>query len=189
MIFNVMLILVALVVIVLLAFRSRVDVPSVVSGKVIHVYDGDTFLLRLNWIQRIRVRIAGIDAPEHNQAFGDVSGAYLTTLIEGARVTISVKAKDDYGRFVALVSCDERDVGYEMVSSGLAWSYSAYWRTVGAEKASQYRKAQNRAYSERIGLWVDSEPMAPWVFREKQRTLWSRFLFSFRRWLRKLFLQ
>jgi endonuclease YncB( thermonuclease family) len=58
------------------------------SGRVVGVADGDTItVLGLNRVQH-RIRLAGIDAPEKSQAYGQVSKQHLSALVFGQNVTV-----------------------------------------------------------------------------------------------------
>lgn len=57
-----------------------------ISGKVVGVHDGDTITLLAPGNIELKVRLAGIDAPETKQAFGTASKAELSKTIFGRQV-------------------------------------------------------------------------------------------------------
>ena len=60
-------------------------IAGVIEGIVVNVIDGDTItVLDSNKVQH-RVRIAGIDAPEKNQPFGNASRKRLGELVARKR--------------------------------------------------------------------------------------------------------
>ena len=59
---------------------SSVSQEKVLHGQVIDVLDGDTVKLRSDW-HIYKIRLAGIDAPEKQQAYGVQSKIYLEHLI------------------------------------------------------------------------------------------------------------
>lgn len=78
------------------------------SGKVMEVYDGDTFELQ----NGVNVRMIGIDAPNRGERKWEEARAALTTLIDGKRVYLEYdRYQDDkYGRVMAWTWIDcERD--------------------------------------------------------------------------------
>ena len=82
-------------------------------GRVIGVADGDTItVLGSNRVQH-RIRLAGIDAPEKSQAYGQVS-------------KLEYHKTDRYGRTVGTVLVNGRDVNLEQIRAGLAWHYKQY---------------------------------------------------------------
>lgn len=131
---------------------------------VVGVTDGDTIEARCGEpgaYEQITVRISAIDAPEKRQPFGEVSRQHLAKLCFETRVKITPKAKDRYGRMVADVECQGKDVATEQVRSGLAWFYMKYGK--GYEHL-QGLEASARA--ERKGLWR-AEAIPPWEWRKR----------------------
>ena len=71
-----------------------------IEGIVVHVADGDTItVLDSNKVQH-RVRLAGIDAPEKGQPFGNASRKRLRKLVAGKEVRVEFDKFDHYGRIV-----------------------------------------------------------------------------------------
>jgi len=150
------------------------------SGKVINVADGDTIVV-LAKHRRHRIRLAGIDAPEHNQPYGKLSGRALRSLIGGKHVRVDYDKRDRYGRIVGVVwvqaldsSCagvhclKKFDAGLHQVSSGMAWWYRRYAHEQTPQQRAQYEHAQTQAKERRIGLWQASRPAAPWQWRRQR---------------------
>ncbi|MCU4655090.1 thermonuclease family protein [Roseibacterium sp. SDUM158016] len=87
-----------------------------------HVIDGDTIV-----IDRYRIRIAGIDAPELDHPWGEKSKRAMVALCKGQIVTAHVAVELSHGRLVA--SCflpDGRDLAAELVRVGLAIDWPKY---------------------------------------------------------------
>ena len=135
------------------------------TGQVIRVSDGDTITILASGSQQIRIRLAWIDAPERGQAFGNVSRAALAVLVAGKTVQVEQVDVDRYGRTVGTVFVDGTDACLAQVKAGLAWVYDHYVVNAPAAIQSQYYEAQKEARSARAGLWIESNPTAPWVFR------------------------
>ena len=76
------------------------------EGQVVGVLDGDTIDVLTTTKTQVRVRLAGIDAPEKRQAFGNVSKKELSDLVFGKQVTVEWRKKDRYGRTVGKVIND-----------------------------------------------------------------------------------
>src|ERR1700716_4371915 len=81
----------------------------VLIGTVTRVVDGDTLVVQLS-SGPIRVRLYGIDAPEHNQPGGREATDALSALVAGARVELEPVSQDRYGRMVAHVFRGSLDV-------------------------------------------------------------------------------
>ncbi len=82
--------------------------------------DGDTITVLDASNVRHKIRLAGIDAPERKQAFGNVSKQHLAALVFRKHVTVEGKKLDRYGRTVGKVYLGERDVCLEQIRAGLA---------------------------------------------------------------------
>jgi endonuclease YncB( thermonuclease family) len=112
-----------------------------------------------------KIRLAGIDAPEGGQAFGDRSRQNLSDEVFGKQVAIEWSKRDRYGRIVGKVLRDGQDVCLEQVRIGMAWHYKYYQNEQSPEDRKQYADAENEARAARRGLWVDANPTPPWDFR------------------------
>ena len=74
------------------------------QGKVVKVADGDTVtIVDDSQGKKHRIRLAGIDAPEKNQSYGDVSTQSLVELVSGKTVTIEYEKRDRYKRIIGKV--------------------------------------------------------------------------------------
>ena len=93
------------------------------AGKVIAVPDGDTLLVLRGW-KPVKVRLAGIDAPEKAQPYGIASQQSLAELVMNKQIGVVSRAVDDYGRLVATVSIGEINVNREQVKPRIAWGES-----------------------------------------------------------------
>ena len=139
------------------------------AGRVVGVIDGDTIDLLTPEKQQVRVRLAGIDAPEKKQAFGTVSKQALSDLIYGRDVPVGRPTKDRYGRVVGKVLLKGVDTDLKMVELGLAWHYKQYAREQSVVDRKLYAEAEDSARATRTGLWRDAEPVPPSLFRHPNR--------------------
>lgn len=128
-------------------------------GKVVAVADGDTVVLLDEAKQQIKIRLAHIDAPEKKQAFGKASKQALAKMLFAQEVSAEVIDTDRYGRKVARVFVQDRDVNKAQLESGMAWVYRKY----ASDPA--YFAAEQRARKAGKGLWADNNPVPPWAFR------------------------
>jgi endonuclease YncB( thermonuclease family) len=133
--------------------------PQAFAGEVVGVHDGDTLTV-MNGSRQVKVRLYGVDAPESNQAFGSVSKRFLSTLVFGKTVRVSVQTTDRYGRSVSRVGVEGADVSLQIIRAGLGWYYKQY------SKDASYAAAEAEARVAQRGLWADSSPTAPWAFRQ-----------------------
>lgn len=134
---------------------------------VVAIADGDTLTARCGEpgaYEQVKVRIAGIDAPEKSQQFGQRSRQALADLCHQEEATIKPSARDRYGRTLADVQCKGRDAGVAQVSTGMAWVFDRY-----SEGYEHLYLMQDAAKGAHQGLWTDLAPVAPWDWREQRR--------------------
>jgi len=142
---------------------------ATLSGRVVGVHDGDTItVLDANRTQ-YKIRLAGIDAPESKQAFGNRSKQNLSDLVFGKDVAVEWDKRDRYQRVVGVVLVDGHDVNLEQVRAGMAWWYRQYAKEQIPDDRRLYELAENEARAAKRGLWADANPMPPWEWRRSQR--------------------
>ena len=148
----------ALVVLLVLLIERycSVEVPPFGPLAKIVSIDGDT----LRAANGDEYRLHGIDAPELHQSCNEASGkswlcgraakAKLTTLIKGGNVSCEERARDRFGRVVAICSTEsEPDLGEAMVRDGYAVD-------LGGAAGHPYRDAEAEAREAKRGIWRGS---------------------------------
>jgi micrococcal nuclease len=149
-------------------FRARVEarvivldrptVETVLAGPC-WVIDGDTIV-----INKVHVRLAGIDAPELDHPWGQRSKWALVQLCKGQTVTARIKPGLSYDRLVA--ECflpDGRDLAAELVRAGLAldWPVFSGGKYRHLEPAGARRKLWRAEARQRGVLFQNSERSMP----------------------------
>ena len=153
---------------VLLALAIGANAETI-TGRVVGVADGDTVtVLDRDKVQH-KVRLAGIDAPERSQAFGNRSKESLSDLAFEKTVAVETSKRDRYGREVGKILVNGRDVNLIQVERGMAWHYKAYQREQSLDDRSLYDAAEMGARAAKNGLWRDAEPTPPWDYRRAKR--------------------
>lgn len=135
-----------------------------ISGRVVSVADGDTLTVLDSSKRQHRIRLADIDAPEKGQAFGKRSRQSLSDICAGKGADVVGRGKDRYGRTIGIVTCATVEANREQVRRGLAWVFVRY-----APAGSPLYALEVIARRQRMGLWVDSHPVAPWDWRAARR--------------------
>lgn len=97
-----------------------------INGHVVGVHDGDTVTVLDASKTQHKIRLAGIDAPELKQAFGQKSKQHLSNLVFDKDVVLDCGKTDKYKREVCVVNIDGQDGNLAQVAAGLAWWYRAY---------------------------------------------------------------
>lgn len=144
-----------------------------VSGKVVYVDDGDTVVLLSDENSKRRIRLANIDAPEVShtkkevgrigQPFSANSSKFLGDMVKGKTVQSHCFEVDRYGRDVCEIFLNGVSVNRELVTHGWAWAnVSANGRYLHDHGLVALESSARHA---RLGLWVDSNPVAPWQWR------------------------
>lgn len=136
---------------------------ATLAGRVVAVHDGDTITLLIDR-REVRVRLAGIDAPERGQPYASASRKALASRIAGREVGIDKRGQDAFGRTLGVVIIDGVDVNRAQVADGWAWVFRRYTND------PSLRAAENEARSGRRGLWAGAHPVPPWAWRERQAT-------------------
>lgn len=139
------------------------------AGRVVAVADGDTVALVDSAQTRHKIRLAGIDAPESRQPYGQIARQGLSELVEGQWVRVQYDKSDRYGRVVGRIEHEGRDVNLELLRRGLAWHFKKYQNEQSEADRTAYAAAEQQAQSARLGLWRDTRPQAPWDYRAQTR--------------------
>ena len=169
--------------IALLLATTAFAAPSSRTCLVVGVADGDTLTARCGApgaFEQVKVRLAAIDAPERRQAFGARSKQALSDLTFGREALLECGNVDRYRRSVCSVlvvpadgaqgrRAQPVDVGLAMVSRGMAWWYRAYSKDQAIDDQVRYALGERRARAAGAGLWVESNPVAPWDWRAARR--------------------
>jgi endonuclease YncB( thermonuclease family) len=134
------------------------------AGIVVGVADGDTLTVLTPTEERVRVRLAELDAPEKAQPYGQRAKQSLSDLCYQKPARVNVHEQDRYGRSVGRVYCDGVDANAQQVRRGLAWVYDAY-----AAPESDLYALQDAAKTAKTGLWADPNPIRPWEWRKKAK--------------------
>ena len=100
--------------------QTRVE-PKVITGTC-HVIDGDTIA-----IGKQKIRLAGINAPELNEPWGQKAKWELVGLCKGQKISAHLTGETTYDRVVAKCFLEDgRDLAAEMVKAELALDLPHY---------------------------------------------------------------
>lgn len=127
------------------------------------VHDGDTISV-MHFGRAEKVRLFGIDCPEHGQDFGAKAIDFTADFAFGKMAEVRPVDRDQYGRTVAWVVVDGKSLNKELVRAGLAWWYRRY-----AEDNLELMDLEAEARKHKVGLWCQPNPVPPWRFRRDQQ--------------------
>ena len=138
-----------------LSFTARAAAAAE-AARVVRVVDADTYIMQ-SGSTTYRLRLLGVDAPEHDQAFGLQAADSVAQLLAPGRVVLVARAGMDlYGRTLgavllptSTVAAAGRSVPLDslLVVRGWAWAFDPN-RTV-AGRAQEQVAAQRAG----LGLW------------------------------------
>ena len=144
--------------------------PTILKGyQAVKVSDGDT--LNVQKVENgkfvgeiVKIRMFGIDAPEKTQDYGIESKQALEKMVNGKTLEIEEKNRDRYGRTVAIVYVNGKNVNEEMVKNGNAWWYQEY-----DKKDTKMQAYQENAKKNKLGLFGKRGYVEPWNYRKEKK--------------------
>jgi endonuclease YncB( thermonuclease family) len=142
-----------------ISFSVSAVAGEMLEGRVVGVHDGDTVTLLMVGNRQIKVRLAQIDAPELDQAFGQQSKQSLSAMVFNKTIKVEKETIDKYGRTVGTLLIGDVDANKEQIKLGMAWVYRKYLHD---ESLLPIEEVARQAM---VGLWADVNPMAPWDYR------------------------
>ena len=152
------------------AAATAADHPPL-RGKVSWIYDGDT--IKVNGVGK--VRLLGIDAPEHEDSERDrfyrrwdippqrlrsisrSAVAYLIQTTKGREVTLLLdrEPRDRYGRLLAYVYLPD---GTLLNRTLLEQGFASVFRKYDFRLKTEFLAAEQRARQDGVGLWKKGRP-------------------------------
>jgi endonuclease YncB( thermonuclease family) len=142
---------------------------ATIEGKVVNVADGDTITVLVKNNTQYKIRLQGIDAPEKAQPYGQKSKQSLHQLVHSKQVIVEYQKKDKYGRTIGKVLLNGTDICLKQIELGMAWHNKQYESEQSHQDREIYTKAELLAQAERLGIWNDKLPTAPWEFRKLKK--------------------
>lgn len=151
--------------------QAKANPSFELTGRVVHIDDGDTLILLTAGNVQERIRLASIDAPEMQhgkkrpgQPFSRAAKDTLGKLLaDASAVSASCAERDRYGRAVCTVFAGKVDVNYEMVARGMAWANTARPEYI---RDPRIPAAQAAAQAAKRGLWARPGHVPPWDWRK-----------------------
>ena len=137
---------------------------QILTGQVVAVHDGDTLTMQSGSFL-YKVRLSDVDAPEMGQVFGKQARQFTEDRVLGRRVRVNVALIDRHGRRVGEVIVEDGWVlNEELVHAGFAWYYRVH-----PVRNDRLQKLEQYAFTKKLGLWVEQDPLPPWEFRRESR--------------------
>ena len=164
------LLLIPLVVLVAAVALARGAAAETLHGRVVRVADGDTVTVLVAGRVQHTIRLAGIDAPEKAQPYGERAKRLLSDLVFGAEVAVEYGKRDRYGRIVGKVVRDGQDASLSLIEAGYAWHFKRYAAEQSKTDRATYARAEEAARRAKRGLWSEPTSQPPWEWRAQRRS-------------------
>jgi len=141
---------------------SSICISQTYTGKVIGIKDGDTVVVLDSLNYQTTLRLAEVDCPEKNQAFGTKAKQFTSDEIYLKQIKYIVTDIDRYGRSIAKIYYDNNKyLTEEIIRNGFGWQYKKY------STSKLLAKLEEEARKNKKGLWIDPNPIYPSDFRRK----------------------
>ena len=101
-----------------------------VSGRVVRITDGDGVLADVVSVGRVNVRLAYVDAPEHDQPWGPESKKALAQLVRGREVRFRLLYRDRRHRKVCTQDYGKEAYSLDSTRDCLLWEHLVGGRRV-----------------------------------------------------------
>jgi micrococcal nuclease len=131
--------------------------------KVIRVVDGDTIVIKYNGKYE-KVRFLYVNTPEsvhpdkkQNIPMGKVASRYTQKKLTSKYVKLEFESyrRGNYGRLLAYVFVDGKNINLDLVRQGLSPYYTKYGRSQKYD--AEFRAAEKQAREEKLHIWGDPE--------------------------------
>jgi endonuclease YncB( thermonuclease family) len=129
-------------------------------GKAEAPIDGDTLRIRDENDKLHKVRIQGIESPEDGQPFFKAARDHLGKVTKGRDLQVTELGKDSTGYTLATIRINGQDLRIDILAAGMAWHQRSVVDDPVLEAEEREAKARH------LGLWVDTDPVAPWEWRD-----------------------
>jgi len=122
--------------------------PSIKTFQTQRIIDGDTIELTTEQ----KVRLKGINTPESNMPFYQEAKQFLISKTQNKTIQIQSYGTDKYGRILAHIFINEKNINKEILQQGLATLY--YYEP--DQHYDELKKAEEFARLNQKGLWKKS---------------------------------
>lgn len=141
-------------------FLTSQTALNTMTGSVVAVSSGDTLTISVNK-ENFQIRLADVDCPEVRQPFFSQALRFTEDRTLGKKIRVNYEMIDSYKRVVGeVILPDGNNLNIELMRAGLAWHYR-----VKPKPSEILARLEYDAWSHKIGLWVEPNPMPPWQFR------------------------
>ena len=131
--------------------------------RVTKVIDGNTIEILTDDDEVYQIMFKDVDSPEIGQNFGEEAKRFTEKLLLKKKVTVEMKGKDMWGNRLAGVTLNNgKNIEQLLIEEGLAWYNSM------KSNNQKLAEVELKTKETKKGLWSESEPTPPWIFRRQQ---------------------
>lgn len=130
--------------------------PWAVADEMVSCNDGDTCRIKRGG-KKIKIRLAGIDAPETGQDNAESSKNFLIKQLKGKKITLDC-VDESMNRENCYIFVGKTDIQREMVKAGWAFDYPKY-------SNGKYKLEQDEAKKSKKGIWSNKNLVSPYCYR------------------------
>lgn len=135
-----------------------------IVARVVTVHEGDRLTIRYDGHSET-IYLKGIDCPELKQPYGRQAKRATAAYLGNREVVVRALERDRHGRTTAeVVLQDGRNIAYELLKEGLAWSRPMASEDQSLGDVEQLARAAGK------GLWSEPNPVPPWKWKDTKKT-------------------
>lgn len=133
------------------------------TATVVGIKDGDTVVVLDSLNKQTTLRLAEVDCPEKSQPFGTKAKQFTSDQIYLKTIKYVVTDTDRYGRSIAMIyyDTDNKYLSAEIIKAGMGWHYKRY------STSKELATFEDNARKNKIGLWIDNNPINPSDWRKQ----------------------
>ena len=133
------------------------------TGQVIEITSAGSIAVLKGDYSRLEICVNNLYVPAIGQPYADVARQHLGELLLKREVIVRFRGfYEDDACLIGDVYLDNVDVSLQMIRDGVAWCDR---RNTYTEYYYLYDQAEQAARAERRGIWQDSSPVPPWIYR------------------------
>lgn len=135
-------------------------------SRVLKVIDGNTIEVIGTDNHPQKLVLSGIDSPEPGQTYSGQAKKLLEKILLQKEVRVRIEGKTRRGDYLAVVTLvkNQLDPRVMLLEEGLAW-------TAENNPLPELEYIRVKAREKGKGLWKETDPTPPWVFRRQQSML------------------
>lgn len=134
---------------------------SILEVSFLRCHDADTCHFKKKNGETMKVRIAGVDAPEKKTPYSKEATEFVVSKLKDQKVTLHCRGQS-FDRRVCSVFVGQLDLAEDLVRAGFAWDSPKHSK-------GRYRRLEEEARAAKRGLWIQENVQSPTCQRMKTK--------------------